>query len=58
MIVAERASSALLKAPVRALENSAARQDVRFDALSASIDELKQQARQTNDLLRVLTQRP
>lgn len=37
---------------------TAARRDVRFDALSASIDELKQQARQTNDLLRELTQRP
>lgn len=58
MIVAERASSAQLEARVRALENSAARQDVRFDALSASIDELKQQARESNDLLRELAQRP
>ena len=58
MIVAERASSAQLEARVRALENSAVRQDVRFDALSASIDELKQQARESNDLLRELAQRP
>ena len=58
MIVAERASSAQFEARVRALENSAARQDVRFDALSASINELKQQAREANDLLRELAQRP
>ena len=58
MIVAERASSAQLEARVRTLENSAVRQDVRFDALSASIDELKQQARESNDLLRELAQRP
>lgn len=58
MIVAERASSAQLEARVRVLENSAARQDVRFDALSASINELKQQARESNDLLRELAQRP
>lgn len=58
MIVAERASSAQLEARVRALENSAARQDVRFDALSTSINELKQQARESNDLLRELAQRP
>ena len=58
MILAERASSAQLEARVRVLETGAARQDVRFDVLSASIDELKQQARQTNDLLRDLTQRP
>ena len=45
-------------ARVRVLENSAARQDVRFDALSASINELKQQARESNDLLRELAQRP
>ena len=58
MIVAERANSAQLEARVRVLENSAARQDVRFDALSLSINELKQQARETNSLLRELTQRP
>ena len=58
MIVAERASSAQLEARVRTLENSAARQDVRFDALSLSINELKQQARETNALLRELAQRP
>jgi hypothetical protein len=33
MIMAERASSAQLEARVRVLENSATRQDVRFDAL-------------------------
>ena len=58
MIVAERASSAQLEARVRALETSAARQDTRFDALSVSINELKQQARETNALLRELAQRP
>ena len=58
MIVAERASSAQLEARVRVLENSATRQDVRFDALSLSINELKQQARETNVLLRELAQRP
>jgi uncharacterized coiled-coil protein SlyX len=58
MIVAERASSAQLEARVRVLENSATRQDVRFDALSISINELKSQARETNTLLRELAQRP
>ena len=58
MIVAERANSAQLEARVRALENSATRQDTRFDALSLSINELKQQARETNALLRELAQRP
>ena len=58
MILAERASTAQLEARVRALENSATRQDVRFDALSVSIDELKQQARETNTLLRELAERP
>ena len=58
MIMAERASSAQLEARVRVLENSATRQDTRFDALSLSINELKQQARETNALLRELAQRP
>jgi len=58
MIVAERASSAQLEARVRVLENSATRQDVRFDALSVSINELKLQARETNTLLREMAQRP
>ena len=58
MITAERSSSAQLEARVRVLENSATRQDVRFDALSLSINELKQQARETNTLLRELAQRP
>ncbi len=58
MIMAERTSSAQLEARVRVLENSATRQDVRFDALSLSINELKQQARETNTLLRELAQRP
>ena len=58
MIMAERASSAQLEARVRVLENSATRQDVRFDALSLSINVLKQQARETNTLLRELAQRP
>ena len=58
MIVAERASSAQLETRVRTLENSATRQDVRFDSLSVSINELKQQARETNMLLRELAQRP
>lgn len=58
MIVVERASAAQLEARVRALENSATRQDVRFDALSVSINELKSQARETNTLLRELAARP
>lgn len=58
MIMAERASSAQLEARVRVLENRATRQDTRFDALSLSINELKQQARETNTLLRELAQRP
>lgn len=58
MIVVERASTAQLEARVRALENSATRQDVRFDALSVSINELKSQARETNTLLRELAERP
>ena len=58
MIMAERASAAQLEARGRVLENSAARQDVRFDALSLLINELKQQARETNTLLRELAQRP
>ena len=58
MVVAERANSAQFEARVRLLENSAARQDVRLDALSRSINELKQQARETNALLRELAQRP
>ena len=58
MIMAERASSAQLEARVRALENSATRQDTRFDALSLSINELKLQAREANTLLRELAQRP
>ena len=58
MINAERASSAQLEAWVEVLENSATRQDVRFDALSLSINELKLQAREANTLLRELAQRP
>ena len=58
MIVAESASSAQLEARVRVLQNSATRQDVRFDALSLSINELKLQAREANTLLRELAQRP
>ncbi len=58
MIMAESASAAQLEARVRTLENSATRQDVRFDALSMSINELKQQARETNTLLRELAKRP
>ena len=58
MIMAERASSTQLEARARTLENSATRQDVRFDALSLSINALKQRARETNALLRELAQRP
>jgi uncharacterized coiled-coil protein SlyX len=58
MIMAQSESSAQLEARVRILENSATRQDTRFDALSVSINELKQQARETNTLLRELAQRP
>ena len=58
MIVAERASFAQLEARVRIPENGATGQDVRFDALPLSINALKQQARETNTLLRELAQRP
>ena len=56
MTVTERANSAQFAARVQALENNAERQDVCFDALSLSINELKQQARETNPVLRELAQ--
>jgi hypothetical protein len=58
MIVAESARSAQREARVRTLENSATRQDARFDAQSISINALKQQVRETNTLLRELAKRP
>lgn len=54
LIAAERASSVTLEARVRTLENSATRQDTRFDGLSQSLEELKAETRQTNDMLRRL----
>jgi len=42
----------------RVTQQRPTRQDTRFDALSLSINELKQQARETNALLRELAQRP
>ena len=54
LIAAERASSASLESRVRSLENSATRQDTRFDAMAQSLEELKAEARQTNGLLRRL----
>ena len=58
MIVVERANSAPLEARVRALETSAARQGMRLDPLSVSINEMKSEARETNTLLREMAQRP
>ena len=58
MIMAKRASSAQLKARVRALENSATWQDTRFDALSLSVNELHLQGPEANTLLQELAPRP
>ena len=58
MIVAERAASAQPEARVRVLENRATRQDRRFEALSLSINPLKQRVRETDALLRDLARRP
>lgn len=49
---AEKQAAMVLETRVRTLEVSATRQDARFDALSRSLDELKSQQRETNDLLR------
>lgn len=54
LIAAERQAATSLESRVRTLENSATRQDARFDALSRSLEELKAESRQTNDLLRRL----
>lgn len=51
-IAAEKQASMVLETRVRSLEVSTTRQDARFDALSRSLDELKSQQRETNDLLR------
>jgi len=52
---ANAAVASAIEARVRALENLTTRQDARFDALSRSMDELKEQQRETNTLLRRMT---
>lgn len=51
-LATEKQAAGVLEARVRTLEVSTTRQDARFDALSRSLDELKSQQRETNDLLR------
>ena len=51
-IATEKQAAMVLEARVRTLEVSTTRQDARYDALSRSLDELKSQQRETNDLLR------
>ncbi len=52
---ANAAVASAIEARVRALENLTTRQDARFDALSRSMDELKEAQRETNTLLRRMT---
>lgn len=51
-----QASNGQIEGRVRALENNASRQDARFDGLKQSLDEVKSQQRETNDLLRKILQ--
>ena len=51
-IASDRAAASAVEARVRALENLTTRQDARFDALSRSLDEVKEAQRETNTLLR------
>jgi cell shape-determining protein MreC len=53
---AMQAASVQVEGRVRALENNASRQDARFEALKQSLDEVKEQGRETNTLLRQLMQ--
>ena len=51
-----QASSAQVEGRVRILENNAAAGLARYDALKQSLDEVKDQQRETNDLLRQVLQ--
>ena len=51
-----QASNGQIEGRVRALENNASRQDARFDGLKQSLDEVKSQQRETNELLRKILQ--
>lgn len=51
-----QASNGQIEGRVRALENNASRQDARFDGMKQSLDEVKTQQRETNDLLRKILQ--
>lgn len=55
-IAADRISAGAIEVRVRALESMTARQDVRFDALSRSLDEVKAGQREMNELLRQVLQ--
>jgi chromosome segregation ATPase len=55
-LAAIQAASVQVEGRVRALENNASRQDARFEALKQSLDEVKEQGRETNTLLRQLMQ--
>lgn len=55
-LAAMQSASAQVEGRVRALENNASRQDARFDGLKQSLDEVKSQQRETNDLLRQILQ--
>ena len=55
-IAVMQASNGQIEGRVRALENNASRQDARFDGLKQSLDEVKTQQRETNDLLRKILQ--
>lgn len=51
-----RGENTQVEGRVRALENNASRQDARFDGLKQSLDEVKEQGRETNALLRQIMQ--
>lgn len=51
-ISADRAQTSSIEARVRVLETTTTRQDVKFDMLSRSLDEVKSSLRETNELLR------
>lgn len=55
-ISTDRAQAASIEARVRVLETTTSRQDVKFDMLSRSLDEVKNSQRETNELLRQMQQ--
>lgn len=55
-LAAIQMTNAQVEGRVRALENNASRQDARFEALKQSLDEVKEQGRETNALLRQIMQ--